>query len=218
MKRSLALIVTLASGFVLSAAAQTLPAPTAAAAPAGPTKIAVIAFQAAVQQTNEFQRNLADLEKKYAPRQAQLKALDEEMNTLAKKLQDQGSVLSDNERASITKSIDEKKKKFDRDAEDLKNDGGQEVQEMFIKMISKVGDVMVAYAQQQGYTLILDASQQPQQMLSVVLWTTPSTDITTAIIDAYNVKSGVPAPPAPPAAAARPAAARPAAPKPPAAR
>jgi outer membrane protein len=218
MKRSLALIVTLASGFVLSAAAQTLPAPTAAAAPAGPTKIAVIAFQAAVQQTNEFQRNLADLEKKYAPRQAQLKALDEEMNTLAKKLQDQGSVLSDNERASITKSIDEKKKKFDRDAEDLKNDGGQEVQEMFIKMISKVGDVMVTYAQQQGYTLILDASQQPQQMLSVVLWTTPSTDITTAIIDAYNVKSGVPAPPAPPAAAARPAAARPAAPKPPAAR
>ena len=179
MKRSLALIATLASGFVLSAAAQTLPAPTAAAAPAGPTKIAVIAFQAAVQQTNEFQRNLADLEKKYAPRQAQLKALDEEMNTLAKKLQDQGSVLSDNERASITKSIDEKKKKFARDAEDLKNDGGQEVQEMFIKMISKVGDVMVAYAQQQGYTLILDASQQPQQMLSVVLWTTPSTDITT---------------------------------------
>jgi outer membrane protein len=217
MKRSLALIVTLASGFVLSAAAQTLPAPTAAAAPAGPAKIAVIAFQAAVQQTNEFQRNLADLEKKYAPRQAQLKALDEEMNTLAKKLQDQGSVLSEEERANITKSIDEKKKKFDRDAEDLKNDGGQEIQEMFIKMISKVGDVMVAYAQQQGYTLVLDASQQPQQMLSVVLWTTPSTDITTAVIDAYNVKSGVPAPPAPPASA-RPAAARPAAPKPPAGR
>jgi len=217
MKRSLALIATLASGFVLSAAAQTTTPPAAAAAPAGPAKIAVIAFQAAVQQTNEFQRNLADLEKKYAPRQAQLKALDEEMNTLAKKLQDQGSVLSEEERANITKSIDEKKKKFDRDAEDLKNDGGQEIQEMFIKMISKVGDVMVAYAQQQGYTLVLDASQQPQQMLSVVLWTTPSTDITTAVIDAYNVKSGVPAPPAPPASA-RPAAARPAAPKPPAGR
>ena len=72
MKRSLALIATLASGFALSAAAQTLPAP-AAAAPAGPAKIAVIAFQVAVAQTNEGQRDFADLQKKYAPKEAQLK-------------------------------------------------------------------------------------------------------------------------------------------------
>jgi outer membrane protein len=71
MKRSLALIaITLASGFVLSAAAQTLPAP-AAAAPAGPAKIAVIAFQVAVAQTNEGQRNFADLQKKYEPKRQQ---------------------------------------------------------------------------------------------------------------------------------------------------
>ena len=57
MKRSLALIVTLASGLVLSAAAQTSPAP---AAPAVPAKVAVIAFQAAVGQTNEFQRNFTE--------------------------------------------------------------------------------------------------------------------------------------------------------------
>ena len=50
MKRSLVLAIMLASGIVLSAAAQTSPAP---AAPAGPAKIAVIAFQVAVGQTNE---------------------------------------------------------------------------------------------------------------------------------------------------------------------
>ena len=33
-------------------------------------KIAVIAFQAAVTQTNEFQRNFADLQKKYEPKRA----------------------------------------------------------------------------------------------------------------------------------------------------
>ena len=64
MKRSLALIVTLASGFALSAAAQTSPLPPPPA-PAGPAKIAVIAFQVAVAQTNEGQRNFADLQKKY---------------------------------------------------------------------------------------------------------------------------------------------------------
>jgi outer membrane protein len=209
MKRSLVVVATLALGFALSAAAQTLPAPVApAAAPAGPAKIALIAFQPVVQRTNEFQRNLADLEKKFAPREAQLKALDEEVAALTKKLQEQGSVLSDTERASIAKSAEEKKKKLDRDAEDLKNDGGQEMQEMLISVAGKVSDVMIAYAQQQGFTMVLDESQQQVQIL---LWADGSADISKAVLDAYNVKSGVPAPPPPPAATAKPTAPKPAA-------
>jgi outer membrane protein len=47
-----------------------------------------------------------------------------------------------------------------------------------------------------------------------VLYANESTNITKQVIDAYNLKSGVPAPPAQPAAAA-PAPAHPAAAKPP---
>ena len=64
MKRSILFVLTLASGLALGAAAQT---PAAPAAQAVPAKVAVIAFQAAVGQTNEFQRNFADLQKKYEP-------------------------------------------------------------------------------------------------------------------------------------------------------
>jgi outer membrane protein len=60
--------------------------------------------------------------------------------------------------------------------------------------------VLVSYAQQQGYTLVVDGSAS-QQQAPVVLFASPSTDITKAVIDAYNLKSGVPAPPAPPTAA-----------------
>ncbi len=197
MKRSLVLAIMLASGIVLSAAAQTSPAP---AAPAGPAKIAVIAFQVAVGQTNEGQRNFADLQKKYAPREEQLKNLNDEIETLTKQLQTQGDKLSDAERASRAKTIDEKKKKLDRDAEDARNDFQQEMQDMYNGLASKVYDVLESYAQQQGYTLILDVAQQQ----TPVLYATESTNITKAIIDAYNVKSGVPAPPAPPAGAAAP--------------
>ncbi len=195
MKRSLVLAIMLASGIVLSAAAQTSPAP---AAPAGPAKIAVIAFQVAVGQTNEGQRNFADLQKKYAPREEQLKNLNDEIETLTKQLQTQGDKLSDAERASRAKTIDEKKKKLDRDAEDARNDFQQEMQDMYNGLASKVYDVLESYAQQQGYTLVLDVAQQQ----TPVLYATESTNITKAIIDAYNVKSGVPAPPAPPAGAA----------------
>lgn len=211
MKRSLALAFTLASGFALSAAAQTPAAP--AAAPAGPAKIAVIAFQAAVGQTNEFQRNFADLQKKYEPKRTQLKVLSDEVDNLTKQLQTQGDKLSDPERASRAKTIDDKKKLLQRSGEDAQNDFQGEMQEMYNGVASKVYDVLSTYAQQQGFTLVLDVSQQQNP----VLYAHESTNITKPILDAYNVKSGVPAPPAQPAASApAPAAPRPA-PKAPAA-
>jgi outer membrane protein len=209
MKRSLALAFTLASGIVLSAAAQTLPAPAAAAAPAGPAKIAVIAFQVAVAQTNEGQRNFADLQKKYDPKRQQLKGLSDEVDSLKKQLQAQGDKLSDAERASRAKTIDAKEKQLQRQAEDAQNDFQSEMQELYNGLASKVYDVLATYAQQQGFTLVLDVAQQQNP----VLYANESTNITKQIIDAYNVKSGVPAPPAQPAAA--PAAPKPAPAKPP---
>src|SRR5271166_3162381 len=101
MKRTLALVFTLASGLVLSATAQTAPATSA---PAGPTKVAVIEYQAAVGQTNEFQRDFADLQKKYEPKRDQLKTMAAEIDTLEKQLQAQGATLSDAARASQTKT------------------------------------------------------------------------------------------------------------------
>jgi outer membrane protein len=164
MKRSLALISTLALGIALSAAAQTSPAP-AAAAPAGPAKIAVIAFQVAVAQTNEGQRNFADLQKKYAPKEAQLKTLSDEIENLTKQLQAQGDKLSDVERANRTKTIDDKKKQAQRQLEDAQNDMNSEMQEMYNGLASKVYDVLASYAQQQGYTLVLDVAQQQNPVL-----------------------------------------------------
>jgi outer membrane protein len=201
MKRLLAIIAILASGFALSAAAQT----PAAAAPAGPAKIAVIAFQAAVGNTNEFQRNFADLQKKFAPRQTQLQALGDEIDTLTKQLQKQGNELNESERASRAKVIDEKNKQAKRMLEDAQNDFQQEMAEMNNGVSSKVYDVLVSYAQQQGYTVVLDEGQQQQQAIPVVLWASAPTDITKAIVEAYNVKSGVPAPPPPAPSAPKPA-------------
>src|SRR3974390_1101275 len=216
MKHSLALAVVMASGIALGAAAQTpaAPAPVDPAAstpatPAGPPKIAVIAFQVAVGQTNEFQRNFADLQKKYDPKRQQLKALSDEVDNLTKQLQAQGDKLSDAERANRAKVIDDKKKQPQRDGEDAWNDFQNEMQAMNTGLASKVYDVLSTYAQQHGYTLVLDVAQQQ----TPVLYAVDSTNITKPIIDAYNVKSGVPAPPQPATPAAPPPAPRPAAPK-----
>ena len=209
MKRTIALVVMLASGMALSAAAQTQAAPPAAAPAAGPAKIAVIRFQLAVGQTNEGQRDFADLEKKYNPKREQLKTLSDEIDGLNKQLQ--GTTLSEADRNAKAKDLDEKKKKLDRDSEDARNDFQQDVQDMYNSLASKVYDVMQSYAEQQGITLVLDVSQQQ----TPVLYAGNGSDITKAVVDAYNVKSGVPAPPAAPAAAPGSLTApKPAAPKP----
>lgn len=205
MKRTLALIVLLASGMVLSASAQT----PAAAAPAGPAKVAVIAFQMAVAKTNEGQRDFADLMKKFEPRRAKLKAQNDELEGLSKQLQAQGDKLAPAEQQSRAATIESKKKQLDRDAEDAQNDLQQEEQQLYATLASKVYDVLQGYVEKQGFTIVLDVTQT-QQQAQQVLYAAPSTNITEAVVDAYNAKSGVPAPPtadAPkPAPAHRPAA------------
>jgi len=214
MKRTFALALTLVSSLALTVAAQTSPAPTAAAAaPAGPPKVAVIAFQAVVGQTNEFQRDFADLQKKYEPKRTQLKTQTDEIEGLEKQLQAQGDKLSEAARASQTKTIDDKKKLAQRFAEDAQNDLTGEMNDLYNKIASKVFDVLNSYSTQHGFTLVVDDTPG-QQQAPLVLYHAENTDISKAIVEAYNTKSGVPAPP--PQAAAPPDAPK-AAPKTPAA-
>jgi len=195
MKHSVALVLTLASGFALNAAAQTssAPASTAAAAPSGPAKIAIIAFQPAVAQTNEGQKAFADLQKKYQPKQTQLKSLSDEVDKLTKDLQAQGDKLGEPERAARAKTIDDKKKQLERNAEDAQNDFQNEMNELYGALAQKVYDVLNDYSKQHGYTLVLDIAQQQ----SPVLFANDSSNITKAVIEAYNPKLGVAAPATP---------------------
>jgi outer membrane protein len=154
-----------------------------------------------VAQTNEGQRNFADLQKKFDPRREQLKKLNDEIEALTKQLQAQSATLTPAEQTSKSHHHRERQEEaLDRDAQDAQNDFTQEMQDVYNALASKVYDVMAAYAQQQGYTLVLDVAQQQNP----VLYASDSTNITKAVIDAYNVKSGVPAPPAPPAGSAVP--------------
>lgn len=194
MKRTIATVVALASCLALNAAAQsaaTSAATPATSAPAGPPKIAVIVFQQAVAQTNDFQRRYADLQKKYDPKRQQIKSLNDEIASLQKDLQAQSSTLNDAQRASKAKQLDDKQKELKRTGEDAQGDFQQDMQQTFAAVAGKVAETLDAYAKEHGYTLVLDGGNQ---QLPVVLYASQSADITKAVIDAYNTKSGIPAP------------------------
>jgi len=186
MKRTLAFAALLAAGILPAVHAQ---AP-AVKAPAPPTKVAVIAFQLAVAQTNEGQQNFAAIEKKYEPRQAAIKAESDQVDALTKQLQTDAPTLSEAARAARAKVIDDKKKQLDRDYQDARTDFQQDMGQVYQGLAAKVYDVLKTYAEKQGYTLVLDISDQQ----TPVLYAGDSTNITKAVIEAYNAKSGVAAP------------------------
>ena len=202
MKLSLSLASLLTTGLISSLASAQTAAPAAstttsaaASAPAasanGPSKVAIIMFQAAVAQTNEGKRDLEEVEKKYQPKQTQLKQQSDEIDNLKKQLQTQSATLTDTERAQKLKTIDDKEKSLQRSGEDAQNDFQQEIQQTYAQVAQKFYGTLQSYAQQQGYTVVLDAGAQQ----TPVLYATQGNDITEAVIAAYNSKSGIAAPP-----------------------
>jgi outer membrane protein len=214
MKRSFTVVCLLASAagagtfaltnqaFAQTPAAQT-PATSAASTAVSPipAKVAIIAFQQAVAATNEGQRNFAQLRVKFEPKQTQLKTQSDEIDSLKKQLQDAGTTLSEPERENRLRVIDEKTKSLQRSAEDAQNEASNAMSEMYQQLAQKVYAVLDTYASQAKFTLVLDASNQQN---SPVLWATPATDITKAVVEAYNAKSGVPPQPAASTAPATP--------------
>ena len=188
MKYTLLAVTALASGLAMNAAAQ---APAAVAAPAGPAKIAVIGFQEAVAGTNDFQRRFADLQKKYEPKRQELKTLNDQITSLQKELQAQSATLTDADRATKAKSLDDKQKELKRAGEDAQTDYQQDMQQTFGAVASKVAESLDAYAKEHGYSVVLDGGNQ---QVPVVIYSNPAVDITKAVVEAYNLKSGIPAP------------------------
>ena len=200
MNRNLILISALGAGLTAAGAAQTpaaaTPAPAAAepqaaAAPqAIPAKIALVAFEQGVFATNEGQRAVQAIQDKYKPRKAQIDTESQEVDSLKKQLQAAPATLSDEERATRLRNIDTKEKQLNRDAEDAQTAYNADLQEAYGKVAAKVSVTLKKYVSDNGYTLLLDVSGQQ----SNVMWAVPSTDVTQAVVTAYNGTSGVAAP------------------------
>jgi Skp family chaperone for outer membrane proteins len=171
----------------------------------------VIEFNETVLGTNEAQRAMADLDKKYQPQQQKIQAAQADIESLRKQVQALPATTTDEERANRLKVIDAKDKQLNLDIENAQNSAGEDQQKAIGPIFNKVGQAAVKYAQDNGFTLLVNSSAQQQGVPSVIWWS-QTTDISQAVINAYNASSGIAAPPsAPGAAPKRPTPAAPAA-------
>jgi len=173
-------------------AASSAPAAAPAAAPAIGSKIGVINVEGAIYACNEGQRDFGELSKKLEPKETQLKGENEELDALKKQLSAQGDKLSTEAHDSLVRQIDLKQKALDRAMQDFRDDGQNQQSEIGQRILQKMGPVLVKYAAENGFGLLIDISKQWPD--GPVIWNGGSIDITRAVIQAYNVQSGVAAP------------------------
>lgn len=143
------------------------------------------------------------LQKKYEPKQTELKGQNDELEALKKQLDTQGSKLNDDAAGTLRRQIEGKQKSFDRAVQDAQEEVGNQQQEIASKILQKMAPLIVKFSQENGYTMIIDTSK-PWPQSPVLWWNPDAVDITRNIVEAYNVQSGVAAPPS--ASGAKPAA------------
>jgi len=193
-----------------SSAAPVAPSASGAATNAAPaitgTKVGAINIEGAIFGSNEGRRDMDALQKKFEPKQSELKNQNDELEALKKQLTNTQDKLNDDALNTLKKQIESKQKNFDRSVQDAQEEFGSQQQEIASRILGKLAPVIVKYAQENGFGMIIDTSKPWPQ--GPVVMAGDSFDITKQVVDAYNVQSGVAAPTASGAGGTRPAAPR----------
>jgi len=180
-----------------------------AQAGAQPGKVGIIHIQNAIIGTQDGQKAAAELQTRFDPRRKDLEKKNSEIAALRDQLQKGSNTLSEEARQRLMRDIDQKTRTLNRDTEDAQAEFEQEQQKLLQGLGEKIMAVIYKYAQDNGYSVILDISS-PQ---TPVLYAANSVDITNDIVALYD-KNAPTAGAAPPPASIKPALAP--APKPPA--
>jgi outer membrane protein len=176
---------------------------------AAPTKVGIINIQAAIVGTRDGQKAAQDMEAKFGPKRKEMEAKQNEINSMRDQLQKGQNTMSEDAKNKLVRDIDTRTKSFNREAEDAQAELEQEQQKVFNALGQKLLAVLDKYAKDNGYSLVLDVSQQPNP----VMFAANTIDVTQDVVKLYDAN----APGGPttlPTGAAAPTANRPAVPPP----
>lgn len=149
---------------------------------AAPTKIGIIHAQAAILGTKDGQKAAADVNAKFAPKQAELEKTKSSIEAKEDQLRKGQATLSEDNKTKLMRDIDQGKKALQRDSEDAQADLEQEENKVYNELGSKLYAVVDKYAKENGFALIVDVSPQTQP----VFWAADAVNITNEIVKLYD--------------------------------
>ncbi|MGH9395805.1 MAG: OmpH family outer membrane protein [Terriglobia bacterium] len=145
-----------------------------------PEKIGVINIQDAIASTQEGKADLTQLQKKYEPRRQALQQEDKEISALQDRLQNQSSMLSDEEKYQLSRQLDQKQRHFKDAQADATADYQADTQEMVRTIGQKMVKLIGQYSEQHHFALVIGTQQVP------VYYAAKEVVITPEIVQLYN--------------------------------
>jgi len=168
------------------------------------TKIALINMQTAIANTKEGQAQIAELEKKYGPKQQEFQKRAADIQSKQDLLNKTKNTISDQALAAQTAEITRLKTALQRDNDDTSADSDQDEQKMMQDLGGKMIQVITKYSQDNQIMIVFDISSQPNNLICCA----SAPDITKEVIALYDKTN--PGGAAAPAPASKPAASTPA--------
>ena len=148
-----------------------------------------------LRSTAEGKKAIADLQKKYQPRQQELERLQKEIQAIQDQLSKQTPTLSDDEQRRLSRDLEDKQKILKRSTDDAQSDFNADRDEAVRRIGQKMVRIIGDYAQQNGFVLVIDDAQVP------IYYAAKDIDITAEMVKRYDAANpvadaGAPAKPA----------------------
>ena len=157
-------------------------------------KMGVVNFQKLLEDAPQTKTAMAALENEFAPRRRELLTLQNDLKAKDEKLQKEGAVMAEADRAKAEKTLRDQQREFSRKAGEFQDDASTRRNEEIGKVQRYLVTEIQAYANAQGYDLVLGDG---------VFFAKGPLDITAQVLAVLATKPAtLPATPAGPAAAA----------------
>jgi outer membrane protein len=169
-------------------------APAAAAAPAGPPKIAVINVDRLVTDSALGKEAFARVKRIADSKKEEGDKLTKELRDMEQKLADQGASLADDKKEALQKTYQERAIAFKRFQDDAQRSLDEAQKKELEELQKRVMPVITQVGKERGFTLIFNKFQ------SGLVYADEAVDVTDDVLKRFNTTVAVPA--SAPAAAA----------------
>jgi outer membrane protein len=164
-------------------------------------KIGVVNFEKLLEDAPQTKAAMQALDNEFGPRRRELMAMQNDLKAKEDKLQKEGAVMAEADRANMEKSLRDQQREFQRKAGEFQDDGSTRKNEELGKVQRYLVQEIQSYANAQGFDLVLGQG---------VFFAKPALDVTAQVLAVLTSKAGTPLPSSTaPAPAKTPAPAKP---------
>jgi len=151
-----------------------------------PAKLAVINGHAALVNTQQGKTAFDQLKARVEAKKKDFESRQSELGKLEEQFGKSASVMTEDKREQLANSINDRKKRLQRDVQDADEEAQREQKAVFQPLEGKLNTVINQFAADNGYAVVIDVSVEGNQ----VRYAAPTVDITRDVVALFDKSYG----------------------------